>query len=163
MYVIESEEGRWSLISNANNPRFHNEKVLIVGCKIDMIDKCVACSRCLKAFNDRSDDFRGLSPSAELIGLLDCGGCPGIAMVPRLNEFKFWNQPPMGDLPTHVFIGICITRKNKAGEYICPYAKNIIETINAKMEVDPATGTDPTKKYHAHEGTHSKGKQNLHQ
>jgi len=49
------------------------EKVPIVGCKIDMIDKCVACSRCLKAFNDRNDEFAGLSPSAELIGLLDCG------------------------------------------------------------------------------------------
>jgi predicted metal-binding protein len=138
------------------------ENVLVVGCKIDMIDKCVACSRCIKAFNDRDGEFTGLSPSAELIGLLDCGGCPGVAMGARLNEFKFWNQPPMGDLPTHVFIGNCITSKNKAGKYICPYAENIIETIHAKMEVDPVTGTDTTGKFHAHKGTHSKGKHNLH-
>jgi predicted metal-binding protein len=139
------------------------DQVLIVGCKKLMIGNCVACSRCLDAMNNRADNFSVLSPNPQCIGLLDCGDCPGIGMNCRLNEFHFWNQtqgtaippnPPAGVLPTHIFIGNCITAKNSKNNYICPYAENIIEVITSKAAAATPAITVVS-------GTHSKGKPKL--
>jgi predicted metal-binding protein len=105
-------------------------KVLIVGCKNLMIGTCVACSRCIEALNKKQGQFAGVGDS-ELVGLLDCGGCPGNGMNARLNEFALWNKPD-DCLPDQIFIGSCISAQNAAKEYICPYAKNIIEVIEKK-------------------------------
>lgn len=126
------------------------EKVLIVGCQKTMIGPCVACSRCIEALNNKAGQFANLQ-DPELIGLLDCGDCPGVAINARLNEFKFWNMPPNGDLPTHIFVGDCI-RKSEGGKVVdnCPYAEKIVQTIKGKM-----TGTmtsEPVKI-----GTHGMG------
>ena len=142
------------------------DQVLIVGCKKLMIGNCVACSRCLDAMNNRADNFSILSPNPQCIGLLDCGDCPGIGMNCRLNEFHFWNQtqgtpippnPPEGVLPTHIFIGNCITAKNAAGAYICPAASNIIAVIENKAN-NPGPGGAPIPVKH---GTHAKGNKPL--
>ena len=127
------------------------EKVLIVGCQKTMIGPCVACSRCIEALNNKSGQFATLK-DPELIGLLDCGDCPGVAMNARLNEFKFWNQPPMGDLPTHIFVGNCI--RSSDGVNNCPYADKIVKTIQGKMVAARGETSNLVQM-----GTHDKGLQ----
>jgi predicted metal-binding protein len=131
------------------------QEVLIVGCKNMMIGTCVACSRCIDAVNNQSGEFApgnvpGLN-NPELIGLLDCGGCPGNGMNARLNDFKLWNQPPMGNLPDYILTGNCISATDSSGNYICPYAKNILAVINEK-------GQTSVPVIPVHEKTHGKGK-----
>ena len=63
------------------------EKILIVGCKRAMDDICIGCSRCMVAFNRRIGEFeRYKENDAELIGLLNCGDCPGATIVSRLAQ-----------------------------------------------------------------------------
>ena len=76
------------------------EKILIIGCRNTMDDVCVGCSRCMVAFNRREGSFeRYKDQEAELIGLLNCGGCPGASIVTRLMQVKLWNMP-LGEQPT---------------------------------------------------------------
>lgn len=128
------------------------EEVLVVGCKNMMLGTCVACSRCIDALNNKEGQFSKLT-NPELVGLLDCGGCPGNGMNARLNEFKLWNQPPNGALPDYIFVGNCISAKNAAGNYICPWASNIIEVIENKAS-HPGPGGAVIPVTH---GTHAKG------
>ncbi|MCP4694869.1 MAG: CGGC domain-containing protein [Desulfobacterales bacterium] len=47
------------------------EKVLIVGCKKTMDNVCIACSRCMVAFNRNAGEFeRYKEQDAELIGII---------------------------------------------------------------------------------------------
>jgi predicted metal-binding protein len=65
------------------------EKILIVGCKRTMDDVCIGCSRCMVAFNRRMGEFeRYKDQEAELMGILNCGDCPGAAIVPRLAQIR---------------------------------------------------------------------------
>ena len=68
------------------------EKILIIGCRNTMDDVCIGCSRCLVAFNRREGQFaRYKDQEAELLGILNCGGCPGASIVQRLAQVKLWN------------------------------------------------------------------------
>ena len=129
------------------------KKVLIIGCKNLMIGTCVACSRCIEALNKKQGQFAGLGDS-ELVGLLDCGGCPGNGMNARLNEFTLWNKSE-NYLPDQIFIGNCITAMNDEKKYICPYASNILQVIKKKVDLTTSMST-PTTLTLKH-GTHDKG------
>jgi predicted metal-binding protein len=129
-------------------------KVLIIGCKNLMIGTCVACSRCIEALNKKKGQFAGVGDS-ELVGLLDCGGCPGNGMNARLNEFALWNAPD-DCLPDQIFVGSCITAMNDENpqKYICPYANNILGVI--KKKVDLTTSMNPAITLTVKHGTHDK-------
>lgn len=112
------------------------EKILIVGCKKTMNDVCVACSRCLVGFNRKDGEFtRYKDDEIELIGLLNCGDCPGASIVPRLAQMKLWNLP-QGEKPTKVHIAPCITDH-------CPYSEILIEKIRKVSGVEVILGTHP--------------------
>ena len=71
------------------------EKILIIGCKRTMDDVCIGCSRCLVGFNRREGFFELYADvEAEVIGLLNCGDCPGTGIITRLAQVKLWNAPP---------------------------------------------------------------------
>lgn len=75
-----------------------NERVVIVGCKNTMPGPCKGCEPCLVDFNNRKRSFSPLSPSAQLVGLVDCGGCPGTGIVASLNSMDRWAKgatPPV--------------------------------------------------------------------
>jgi predicted metal-binding protein len=117
------------------------EKILIVGCKRAMDDVCIGCSRCLVAFNRRDGAFAQYKDQpAEVTGLLNCGDCPGAAIVTRLAQLNLWNKP-MNEKPTMVHIGPCIVDH-------CPYAETIIKKIKAKAGVPVIEGTHPYKPDH---------------
>ena len=96
------------------------EKILIVGCKRAMDDVCIGCSRCMVAFNRREGEFSRYDwQDAEIIGLLNCGDCPGATIVTRLAQAKLWNDP-MGEKPTKIHAGPCITDH-------CPHKETLLE------------------------------------
>lgn len=111
------------------------EKILIIGCKKTMDDVCIGCSRCMVAFNRRVGLFEKYDQDAELMGLLNCGDCPGASIVPRLAQVKLWNMP-MEEKPTKVHIAPCIADH-------CPYYDDLVTKIQAKAGVEVIEGTHP--------------------
>ena len=112
------------------------EKILIIGCKRAMDDVCIGCSRCLVAFNRRAGGFsRYADQDVELMGLLNCGDCPGAAIVPRLAQVSLWNKP-LGEQVTKVHIAPCITDH-------CPHSETLIKKIKAKAGVEVIEGAHP--------------------
>ena len=112
------------------------EKILIIGCKRVMDDVCIGCSRCLVAFNRRAGSFsRYADQEVELMGLLNCGDCPGAAIVPRLAQVSLWNKP-LGEQVTKVHIAPCITDH-------CPHSETLIKKIKAKAGVEVIEGGHP--------------------
>ncbi len=114
------------------------EKILIVGCKKAMDDVCIGCSRCMVAFNRREGEFsRYKDQDAELMGLLNCGDCPGVAIVTRLAQVSLWNKP-LGEKITKVHIAPCIKGP-------CPEKDTLIKKIKETAGVEVIEGTHPYK------------------
>lgn len=114
------------------------EKILIVGCKKAMDDVCIGCSRCMVGFNRRDGEFsRYKDQEAEIMGLLNCGDCPGATIVTRLAQVKLWNAP-MGEVATKIHLGPCITDH-------CPHKETITNKIRAKSGIEVIEGTHPYK------------------
>jgi predicted metal-binding protein len=111
------------------------DKILIVGCKRSMDDVCIGCSRCLVAFNRREGEFARYGAEAQVMGLLNCGDCPGAAIVTRLAQVKLWNAP-MGEKPTAIHVGPCLVHH-------CPQAQTIVGKIKAKAAIPVIEGTHP--------------------
>ncbi len=114
------------------------EKILILGCKRSMNDICVACSRCSVGFNRKAGEFsRYEGTDAEMIGILNCGDCPGGAVVSRLVQLKLWNAP-LNEQPTKIHIAPCILNG-------CPHKETLMETIKSKAGIEVIEGTHPYK------------------
>jgi len=114
------------------------EKILIVGCKKAMDDVCIGCSRCLVGFNRRVGEFEAYKDKdAEVIGLINCGDCPGAAIVTRLAQVSLWNKA-VDEKVTKVHIGPCLVDH-------CPYKETIIQKIKAKAGVEVIEGCHPYK------------------
>lgn len=112
------------------------EKILIIGCKNTMDDICIGCSRCFVGFNRREGEFaRYEDTDAEIMGLLNCGGCPGAGIVTRLAQVKLWNAP-MDEKPTKIHIAPCVFQH-------CPHKDDMIRKIRAKAGVEVIEGTHP--------------------
>lgn len=112
------------------------EKILIVGCKKAMNDACIGCSRCLVAFNRKEGEFSLYKDiDVQIIGLLNCGDCPGAIIVTRLAQFSLWNKP-LGEIPTKVHIAPCLIDH-------CPYKDIIFNKIKNKSGIEVIEGTHP--------------------
>jgi predicted metal-binding protein len=111
------------------------EKILIVGCKKAMDDVCIGCSRCLVGFNRREGAFAPYGEDAQVLGLLNCGDCPGATIVTRLAQVKLWNAP-LGEKPTKIHLGPCITDH-------CPHKETLAGKIKAKAGIEVIEGTHP--------------------
>lgn len=112
------------------------EKILILGCKKAMNDACIGCSRCLIGFNRKEGEFKQYENiESEIIGLLNCGDCPGAILVTRLTQFSLWNKN-MNEKPTKVHIAPCILDH-------CPYKETILSKVKAKAGCEVIEGTHP--------------------
>ncbi len=112
------------------------QKLLIIGCKRTMNDVCIACSRCMVGFNRREGEFgRYQDVDTELVGILNCGDCPGASIVPRLAMMKVWNIP-VSEKITKIHVAPCITDH-------CPYKDVLIQKIKAKAGVEVILGAHP--------------------
>ena len=70
---------------------------------------------------------------AQVVGLLNCGDCPGATIVTRMAQLNLWNKP-MNEKITAVHIGPCICEH-------CPHSEEIIRKIKAKAGVPVIEGT----------------------
>jgi predicted metal-binding protein len=112
------------------------EKVLIIGCKKTADDVCIACSRCMVGFNRREGEFaRYKDQDAELIGILNCGDCPGAGIVTRLVQMNLWNKP-LNEKVTKVHVANCVMDN-------CPHIETILTKIKNKAGVEVIEGTHP--------------------
>jgi predicted metal-binding protein len=111
------------------------EKVLIVGCKHTMDDVCIGCSRCLVAFNRKDGEFARYQDEDQVMGILNCGDCPGASIVQRLAQVKLWNAP-LGESPTKVHLAPCLLDH-------CPHKDDIIYKIKTTSGVEVVEGTHP--------------------
>ena len=113
------------------------EKILILGCKRTMNDICIACSRCMVGFNRKDGEFaRYKDTDAELIGIINCGDCPGEAVISRLMQLKLWNKP-MDELPTKIHVAPCLGA--------CPHKDKIMTMLKDKAGIETIEGTHPYK------------------
>ncbi len=112
------------------------EKILIIGCKKTMDDVCIGCSRCMVAFNRREGSFKEYGENdAQLIGIINCGDCPGASIVPRMAQIKLWNKP-MDEIPNKVHVAPCIIDH-------CPYKETLLAKIKATAGVEVIEGAHP--------------------
>ena len=92
-------------------------KIAIVGCKRIQDQLCIACEKCLKAIKNKDGEFaRYKDEDIELIGLGNCGDCPGLIMpkIQLMNEIG--NQ-----IDRHfdvIHLGTCVVKAKKTGQ--CP-------------------------------------------
>ena len=102
-----------------------------------MDDVCIGCSRCLVGFHGREGAFERYANDDEvaLVGLLNCGDCPGASMVTRLAQVSLWNKPQQVKV-TKIHIAPCILDH-------CPYKDTLIAKIKAKAGVEVVEGTHP--------------------
>jgi len=114
------------------------EKILIVGCKKAMDDVCIGCSRCLVGFNRLDGEFkRYKGRDVQLLGLLNCGDCPGATIVTRLAQISLWNKP-MQEKITKVHVAACNMDH-------CPHKETLLNKIRVKAGVEVIEGTHPYK------------------
>ncbi len=112
------------------------EKILILGCKQSMNDVCIACSRCMVGFNKRVGDFeRYKDADAELVGIINCGDCPGASVVTRLAQLNLWNAKN-GEIPTKLHVAPCLLDH-------CPYKDEIMNKLRNKVGIEIVEGTHP--------------------
>ncbi|MFC2131913.1 CGGC domain-containing protein [Bacteroidota bacterium] len=112
------------------------EKILILGCKHTMNDVCIACSRCQVGFNRKDGEFlRYKDTDTELIGIINCGDCPGSSVVIRLAQLNLWNSMN-GEKPTKIHVAPCIVHH-------CPYKDTLLEKVRAKSGIEVIEGTHP--------------------
>jgi predicted metal-binding protein len=57
-------------------------KIAILYCQKIKDHSCIACAKCYKGMEEKNGEF-AQHTSIELVGMTDCGGCPGLS-VPRV-------------------------------------------------------------------------------
>ena len=72
-----------------------------------------------------------------MVGLLNCGDCPGATIVTRLVEVSLWNKP-MNETVTKIHIGPCVMDH-------CPHVETLLKKIKVKSGVAVIEGTYPYK------------------
>ena len=112
--------------------------VAVMGCKNIKDETCIGCQRCLTGFDRKEGEFaRYKDMDAQVMGLINCGDCPGATIVTRLAQVNLWNAH-MNEKPTKVHIAPCITDH-------CPHKETIINKIKAKAGIEVIEGTHPYK------------------
>lgn len=98
-------------------------KIGIIRC-VQTEDYCpgTADFRCIK---ERKGAFEGITEEIDLIGFINCGGCPGKKAVLRAREFV------KRGADTIVFAS-CIQKGTPIG-YPCPFAKKMKELIEKDL------------------------------
>lgn len=116
-------------------------KIAILGCKRIQDQLCVACAKCLKAMDLREGEFsRYENQKVELVGLGDCGDCPGLIM-PKITLMNEVIAAIHRDYEV-IHLGTCVLKAKLAGK--CPLDLDALASlIPAKFEKEFVVGTHP--------------------
>lgn len=118
------------------------KRIAVIGCKNIKGVSCVGgCLKCLKGMSEKAGEFeRWKDYDVEVIGIDDCGGCPGVIM-PKLALMKDMGKLYDRDFDA-VHLGTCIMKATQTAK--CPIdveaLKNKIETVFNKEVI---LGTHP--------------------
>ncbi|NPA39711.1 MAG: CGGC domain-containing protein [Thermodesulfobacteria bacterium] len=110
------------------------KKVVILACeRIRNQNLCVACNKCFVAANKLEGEFARHKDEVAILGIMNCGGCPGNLVVPSLVLLSM-QLASFNEKIDAVHIGTCIMR-------FCPNKDNIIKIIKEKAGVEVIEGT----------------------
>jgi predicted metal-binding protein len=111
--------------------------VAVLYCKKIQDHSCVACAKCYKAMAEGNGTF-GRYDSIELVGMTDCGDCPGLS-VPRV---KLLNEVTQNlERPIEVLhFGTCVKLAMETAD--CPIDfEDMKATLESKFGIEVVLGT----------------------
>lgn len=100
-----------------------NMKVGIIRC-MQTEDYCPG-TRDFKTVAKKEGAFAGVEEDIEIIGFINCGGCPGKRAVARAREMVNRGADTIA-------FASCITKGTPIG-YACPFAKKMIDTVEKDL------------------------------
>ncbi len=112
-------------------------KIAVLACN-NIRDKnlCVGDARCFVAFNRREGEFeRYKGKEAEIVGIVDCGGCEGnknraVLSLAALSA----TLSALNEKADVLHIGTCVAN-------FCPRKDDLLKAIKEKVEVELVEGT----------------------
>ena len=107
-------------------------RIAVLYCKRIKDHSCIACAKCFKSMAEKNGEF-GRHDEIELVGMTDCGDCPGLS-VPRLKLLT--EVTKQIDRPIEaVHFGTCIKLAMETGACPIDYEK-LKGTIEKKFGYD---------------------------
>ena len=94
-------------------------KIAILYCKRIKDHSCIACAKCFRAIAQRDAEFARYE-EVELVGMTDCGDCPGL-IAPRVKLLKEVTRQLGSGIDT-VYLGTCV--------------KTAVETAQCPLDID---------------------------
>ncbi len=115
-------------------------RIAILCCENIRDKSCIACAKCFKGIDERAGSFEGYE-NIELVGIVNCGGCPGL-VIPKLKLFFTCLQALDRDVD-EIFIGTCVKTAIETGN--CPIGdvNKLKELIESKFGKKVVIGTHP--------------------
>ncbi|RLI78148.1 metal-binding protein [Archaeoglobales archaeon] len=116
-------------------------RIAILCCENIRDKSCIACAKCFKAINEKAGTFKLIEDGIEVVGILGCGGCPGLHM-PKINLFETCLESLNMDFDK-LFIGTCIITAIDFGN--CPIEDYVtLKTmLENKLGKEVVLGTHP--------------------
>lgn len=112
------------------------KKIVILACEnIRDQNLCVGDAKCLVAFNRKEGEFERYKDGAELLAIVDCGGCEGNRnrVVCSLANLK-GTLAMLNEKPDVLHIGTCLMN-------FCPRKDDILKAVKEKVGVEVVEGT----------------------
>ncbi|MBO8182166.1 MAG: CGGC domain-containing protein [Archaeoglobus sp.] len=103
-------------------------RIAILCCESIRDKSCIACAKCFKGIKEKNGTFEKIEDEIELVGIIGCGGCPGL-VVPKMKLFKTCLDSLDMDFDK-LFVGTCVKTAIDTGN--CPIEdygllKNMLE------------------------------------
>ncbi|RLI85145.1 MAG: CGGC domain-containing protein [Archaeoglobales archaeon] len=110
-------------------------KIVIVSCKkVREQNICPGDAKCMVALMRREGEFeRYKDKDAAIVGIVDCGDCPGTRVIPNLGVLKL-QLASLNETVDVVHLGTCVVS-------VCPYKDDIVEALKKKAGVEVVEGT----------------------
>ncbi len=110
-------------------------RIAIVACrKAREQNLCPGDAKCLVAFMRKEGKFAELKDkSAMIVGIIDCGDCPGTRVGPSLGLLKM-HLDSLGEKIDAIYVGTCVVR-------LCPYKDDLVARIKKIAQVPVIEGT----------------------
>ncbi len=109
-------------------------KVIIVACEsIRQRGLCPGDAKCLLAAKRKHGQFQNYEEEVEIVGIVDCGGCPGDRVLCPLAILKM-QLSALNASAEKIHVGTCIMK-------FCPNKDKIIQILKEKSGLEVIEGT----------------------
>ena len=110
-------------------------RIAIIACrKARTQNLCPGDAKCLVCLMKREGEFeRYKGRDVQIVGIIDCGDCPGTGVIPSLGLLKM-HLASLGETVDVVHIGTCVLA-------ICPYKDELVKRVKEKAGVEVIEGT----------------------